>query len=109
MLTADRRRILASRNADVASEPLIERGQRGDRDAIAELYELYVERIFRFVSYRVDNTGDAEDLTAEVFVKMVEGLPGYRPKHSGMTKRKRPKRLYSDRKNWKYCAARWRV
>lgn len=62
----------------MASELLVQRGQRGDRDAIAELYELYVERIFRYVSYRVDQAADAEDLTAEVFVKMVEGLPGFR-------------------------------
>ncbi|MBK8137180.1 MAG: sigma-70 family RNA polymerase sigma factor [Anaerolineae bacterium] len=62
----------------MASEPLIQRGQRGDRDAIAELYELYVERIFRYVSYRVEGAADIQDLTAEVFVKMVEGLPKYR-------------------------------
>lgn len=66
----------------MASETLIHRAQRGDADATAELYEQYVERIYRYVAYRVIDVADAEDLTAEVFVKMVEGLPGYR--HTGV-------------------------
>jgi RNA polymerase sigma-70 factor (ECF subfamily) len=45
---------------------------------MAELYETYVERIYRYVAYRVLSVADAEDLTAEVFVKMVEALPAYR-------------------------------
>lgn len=66
----------------MATEPLIQRAQRGDSNAIADLYEMYVERIFRYVSYRVEEDADAEDITADVFVKMVEGLPAYR--HSGV-------------------------
>lgn len=66
----------------MASDLLMQRAQRGDSEAIAELYELYVERIFRYVTYRVNSEADAEDLTAEVFVKMVEGLPNYR--HTGV-------------------------
>lgn len=66
----------------MATEPLIQRAQRGDPNAVADLYEMYVERIFRYVSYRVEDRADAEDLTADVFVKMVEGLPAYR--HSGV-------------------------
>lgn len=60
-------------------DTLIELAQQGRRDAIAKLYELFVERIYRYIAYRVDSSHDAEDLTAEVFVKMVEGLPQYTP------------------------------
>jgi RNA polymerase sigma-70 factor (ECF subfamily) len=57
---------------------LVKRAQTGDHEAVGLLYEAYVQVIHRFVLYRVGNTKDAEDITAEVFVQMVEGLPAYR-------------------------------
>lgn len=57
---------------------VIERAQQGDRMAVGELYETYMETIYRYVAYRVSERGDIEDLTAEIFVKMIEGLPKYR-------------------------------
>lgn len=57
---------------------LIQQAQKGDREAIAELYRLHAQMIYRYIAYRVDTPADAEDLTAEVFVKMVEALPSYR-------------------------------
>ncbi len=59
-------------------DQVIRRAQKGDRDAVAILYETYRQVIYRYVAYRVSSPRDAEDLTAEVFVKMVEGLPTYR-------------------------------
>lgn len=60
------------------STQTIERARKGDREAIAQLYHTYAQMIFRYIVYRVDTNEDAEDITAEVFVKMVEGLPSYR-------------------------------
>jgi RNA polymerase sigma-70 factor (ECF subfamily) len=57
---------------------LILRASQGDQDAIAALYQQYIQPIFRYVSYRVSETTVAEDLTAEVFLRMVEGLPAYK-------------------------------
>jgi RNA polymerase sigma-70 factor (ECF subfamily) len=57
---------------------LILRAQRGDSTAVALLYQTYSQRIYRYVAYRISHTEDAEDITAEVFVKMVEGLRNYR-------------------------------
>ena len=56
----------------------VRQAQRGDPSAIDALYRNHVEAIYRYIYYRVSSQRDAEDLTAEVFVKMVEGLPGYR-------------------------------
>jgi RNA polymerase sigma-70 factor (ECF subfamily) len=56
---------------------LIALAQRGDRSAIGRLYQEYVQRIFRYILFRVPTYVDAEDLTAEVFVNMVKGLPSY--------------------------------
>lgn len=69
---------------DPASLPSIDvaetvtRAQQGDRAAVATLYQVYSQRIFRYVAVRVPTNADAEDLTAEVFVTMVKGLPDYR-------------------------------
>jgi RNA polymerase sigma-70 factor, ECF subfamily len=56
---------------------IIHQAQNGDRDAVAQLYEIHAQAIYRYIVHRVPTTVDAEDLTAEVFVKMVEGLPKY--------------------------------
>jgi RNA polymerase sigma-70 factor (ECF subfamily) len=55
---------------------LIQLAQAGDERAFAHLYEAHIDLIYRYVAYRVP-VEDAEDLTAEVFLTMVEGLPGY--------------------------------
>ena len=55
----------------------IRRAQQGDDAAITELYERYAPLIYRYVYYRLNSTADAEDITAEVFIKMVEALPRY--------------------------------
>lgn len=40
-----------------------------DPDAFAELYDAYVQRIYRFVFFKVGSREEAEDLTSEVFLK----------------------------------------
>jgi RNA polymerase sigma-70 factor (ECF subfamily) len=57
---------------------LIAQAQAGDKAAVSTLYEAYAQPIFRYISYRVESDMIAEDLTAEVFLRMVEGLPRYR-------------------------------
>jgi RNA polymerase sigma-70 factor (ECF subfamily) len=56
---------------------LISRAQHGDKNAISALYLGYVKVIFRYISYRVETDSVAEDLTAEVFLLMVQELPRY--------------------------------
>lgn len=56
---------------------LVRQAQKGDREAVASLYRLHVKAIFRYIIRRVPTEADAEDLTAEVFVRMVEALPTY--------------------------------
>ena len=52
--------------------------REGDSAAMTELYEHYRSRIYGYLFYRVGDTHQAEDLTAEVFLRVVEKLPGYR-------------------------------
>jgi RNA polymerase sigma-70 factor, ECF subfamily len=56
---------------------LIRRAQTGDADAVAELYHRHAPVIFRYLYVRLCERATAEDLTGEVFLKMVEGLPHY--------------------------------
>ena len=46
--------------------------------AIGELYDRYHEDVFRYIWARVSNQQVAEDLTGEVFIRMVTYLPKYR-------------------------------
>lgn len=64
---------MADQNSE---EQLINRAKLGDKTAISTLYEKHVDQIFRYIAYRVPEN-DAEDLTAEVFVRMVESLPKF--------------------------------
>ncbi|MBN1564286.1 MAG: sigma-70 family RNA polymerase sigma factor [Anaerolineae bacterium] len=57
---------------------LLHRACNGDRDAVAALYRAHVQAIYRYINYRVPDSTLADDLTAEVFLRMVEGLPHYR-------------------------------
>lgn len=57
---------------------MIRRAREGDRQAIALIYEMYVDRIYRYVGYRITSDIDVEDVVAQVFVRMVEGLSKYR-------------------------------
>lgn len=43
----------------------------------AELYETFGERVLAYVSARVSNRQDAEDITAETFEKATRALPSY--------------------------------
>jgi RNA polymerase sigma-70 factor (ECF subfamily) len=56
---------------------LIRRAQRREVEAVAQLYQLHVGEIFRYCLWRVTDEPAAEDLTEEVFLDMVEALPGY--------------------------------
>lgn len=56
---------------------LVDRARTGDLRAIDALYTLYVDRVYRFAVTRVGSAEDAEDITAEIFVRVVEALPRF--------------------------------
>jgi RNA polymerase sigma-70 factor (ECF subfamily) len=53
---------------------LVERAQRGDRSALEELYLLHFDRIYSYLHMSVGSRHDAEDLTTQTFVKMLEAI-----------------------------------
>ena len=56
---------------------LVRRSQTGDQDAFACLYNAYLDRIYRYVYFRVDDQQLAEDITSQVFLKAWEKLHSY--------------------------------
>jgi RNA polymerase sigma-70 factor (ECF subfamily) len=62
--------------ADVRA--LVERAQAGDRDALEELYLLHFDRIYGYLHMSVGNRADAEDLTTQTFLRMLESIGRFR-------------------------------
>jgi RNA polymerase sigma-70 factor (ECF subfamily) len=57
---------------------LVERGQQGDRDALEDLYLIHFDRIYSYLHMSVGNRHDAEDLTTQTFLKMLESIGKFR-------------------------------
>lgn len=57
---------------------LVAKAQHGDAEAFGRIYDLLLDRVYRFIYFRVNNKEDAEDLIETVFMKMWEGLKGYK-------------------------------
>jgi RNA polymerase sigma-70 factor, ECF subfamily len=53
---------------------LVDRAQRGDRPALEELYLLHFDRIYSYLHMSVGSRHDAEDLTTQTFVRMLETI-----------------------------------
>jgi len=51
---------------------LIQRAKEGDPAAFAKIYDQHQPAIYRYIFYRVGDVATAEDLTGEVFVRLVE-------------------------------------
>jgi RNA polymerase sigma-70 factor (ECF subfamily) len=61
-------------DSTVAIRRLVEQAQTGDRRALEELYLLHFDRIYSYLHISVGNRHDAEDLTNQTFVKMLESI-----------------------------------
>jgi RNA polymerase sigma-70 factor (ECF subfamily) len=63
---------------EASDADLVLAAQQGNVEAVGELYDRHHTRIFRYLWSRVGDPRQAEDLTGEVFVRMVTYLPSYR-------------------------------
>jgi RNA polymerase sigma-70 factor (ECF subfamily) len=60
----------------------VRRAQKGDQVAIRDLYLRHKTNVFRYLFYQVGDPHAAEDLTSEVFIRMIKGLPSFQPRGS---------------------------
>ena len=56
----------------------VDRAREGDQQALADLYDWFMPRVYRYVVARVGNTHEAEDLTEEVFLKLLGAIGDFR-------------------------------
>lgn len=56
---------------------LIVRAKAGDEQAFTQIYERYASAIFRYIYFRIGEVEMAEDIQADVFMRMFEGMARY--------------------------------
>lgn len=56
---------------------LVLRAIRRDQDAFGELYDRHVVRVYRHIYYMVGSAAEAEDLTAQTFLRAWEAIERY--------------------------------
>lgn len=61
----------------LVDEGLVTAAQGGDREALAKLYDRHCTPLYRFVYRHVNHAQDAEDLTSDVMIRMVNKLNTY--------------------------------
>jgi len=75
----------------------------GSREHFDMLYEAYFPRVFRFALKRLNDRGEAEDVTQEVFLTLLSALPSYQGQSSllvwifGITRNKVNRRFRKPR------------
>ncbi len=65
------------KNKEAMIEKLVVLSKRGNQDAFAKLYDIFVDPIYRYVYYRV-SAGDAEDIVETVFLRVWENIRQYK-------------------------------
>ncbi len=60
-----------------AERGLAARASTGDRQAFGELYHQYVDKIYRYVYFKVGQQGDAEDITSQTFLRAWDAIGDY--------------------------------
>src|SRR5690348_1830026 len=55
---------------------LLSRAKDGDHEAFAQVYDSFAQKIFKFISLKIQSRQEAEDVLQEVFIKAYKGLAG---------------------------------
>ncbi len=59
-------------------ESLVQRAKQHDQEAFTQLYEKYFDKIYRYVSLKVGDRMEAEDITQQVFLKAIKSISSFR-------------------------------
>ena len=52
--------------------------QQHDEEAFAELYEKYFDKIYRYISLKIGNRVEAEDMTQQVFINALNSISSFK-------------------------------
>jgi RNA polymerase sigma-70 factor, ECF subfamily len=59
-------------------EGLVRRAQQQDTAAFTQIYEAYFDKIYRYIAMRIRNEMEAEDMTQQVFMKVLKSISSYK-------------------------------
>lgn len=65
---------MTSEQKPPSDQDLLQRAGDGDANAFGDLYERYLDPIYRYVLYRLSSIEEAEDLTETIFLKAWENI-----------------------------------
>jgi len=59
-------------------ESLVRRAKQRDQKAFAELYEEHFDKIYRYVTLRIGDKMEAEDITQQVFLRALQSISSFK-------------------------------
>jgi len=59
-------------------ESLVRRAQKHDQEAFAQIYEEYFDRIYRYITFKIGDAVEAEDLTQQVFLNTLRSISSFK-------------------------------
>jgi RNA polymerase sigma-70 factor, ECF subfamily len=59
-------------------QSLVERAQRHDQEAFAELYERYFDKIYRYIALKIGDRFEAEDMAQQVFLNALKSISSFK-------------------------------
>ena len=57
---------------------VIARAQKHDQEAFSQLYEEYFDKIYRYVTFKLGNAMEAEDVTQQVFLNALQSISSFK-------------------------------
>ena len=66
------------RDVTLTDVDLVRAAQAGDATSFGRLYEKYFDKVYGYLSFKMGNATEAEDVTEQVFLKALESLGGYK-------------------------------
>jgi len=59
-------------------ESLVRRAQQHNQEAFAQLYEEHFDKIYRYVTFKIGNETEAEDMTQQVFLNALQSISSFK-------------------------------
>jgi RNA polymerase sigma-70 factor (ECF subfamily) len=62
----------------VNEEYIVQQAVDGNQNAFTQLYDIYFDKIYRYIFVRLRKQAESEDLTQEVFIKALKSIGSYK-------------------------------
>lgn len=69
-----------SQFSETDTQALIKRIQQGESDLFGQIFDIFSDRIFRFLLFRLNDREQAKDIASEVFLGAYQSLRRYKPR-----------------------------